>query len=45
MALKLGKLCGNGPTLWLNMQSAYDLYRAEKAMAGELAQISTMEAA
>ena len=25
MALRLGKLCGNGPALWLAMQQAYDL--------------------
>lgn len=28
-AVKLGKLCGNGATLWVNMQSAYDLWEAE----------------
>jgi antitoxin HigA-1 len=25
MALRLGKLCCNGPTLWLNLQRAVDL--------------------
>ncbi len=30
MAVRLGKLCGNGPRLWLNMQSAYDLWHAER---------------
>ena len=29
MALKLGKLCGNGPNLWLNLQRRYDLSKAE----------------
>lgn len=29
-AVKLGKLCGNGPVLWLNMQTAYDLWQAER---------------
>src|SRR5947209_10172377 len=24
MALRLGKLCGNGPDLWLNLQKRYD---------------------
>jgi proteic killer suppression protein len=24
-AIKLGKLCGNGSRLWMNMQAAYDL--------------------
>ena len=28
MALRLGKLCGNGPDLWLNLQKRYDLQRA-----------------
>ena len=28
--MKLGKLCGNGPVLWLNMQTAYDLWQAER---------------
>ena len=27
VALKLGKLCGNGPELWLNLQTRYDLER------------------
>jgi antitoxin HigA-1 len=26
MALRLGKLFGNGPKLWLNLQQAYDLH-------------------
>jgi addiction module HigA family antidote len=25
MALRLGKLCGNGPDLWLNLQKRFDL--------------------
>jgi addiction module HigA family antidote len=29
MAVKIGKLCGNGPALWLNLQRAYDLWHAE----------------
>ena len=24
MALRLGKLCGNGPDLWINMQRGYE---------------------
>jgi len=39
MALRLGRWCGNGPGLWLRMQQAYDLWGAERAMAGELAGI------
>lgn len=33
ISVKLGKLCGNGPVLWLNMQTAYDLWTAEQAAA------------
>ena len=29
MAVRLGKLFGNGPRLWLNLQNAYDLWEAE----------------
>src|SRR6266576_1763917 len=32
MAVRLGKLCGNGPRLWLNLQTAYDLWNAERAI-------------
>jgi addiction module HigA family antidote len=32
MAVRLGKLCGNGPRLWLNLQSAYDLWHAERSV-------------
>jgi addiction module HigA family antidote len=28
MALRLGKFCGNGPDLWLNMQQRCDVWRA-----------------
>jgi addiction module HigA family antidote len=30
MAVRIGKLCGNGPRLWLNLQTAYDLWHAER---------------
>ncbi|MEO8742457.1 MAG: HigA family addiction module antitoxin [Lysobacteraceae bacterium] len=36
MALRIGKLAGNGPTLWLRMQQDYDLWHAERALAAEL---------
>jgi addiction module HigA family antidote len=44
MAARLGKYCGNGPQLWLNMQSAYDLWHAQNALAGELDAIPTRAA-
>lgn len=45
MALRVGKLCGNGPDIWLAMQRAYDLATAEAAMREELAKIPTLEEA
>jgi addiction module HigA family antidote len=32
MALRLGKLLGNGPYVWINMQKKYDLYMAEQEL-------------
>ena len=45
MALRLGKLVGNGPDLWYSMQKNYDMKIAECAMADEIAKIPTLEAA
>jgi antitoxin HigA-1 len=45
MALRLGKLCGNGAELWLRMQMAHDLWRLERTMRAELARIPTHRAA
>ncbi len=39
MAVRLGHYCGNGPELWLNMQVAFDLWHAERTMAGALRRI------
>ena len=39
MAVRLGKFCGNGPTVWLRLQVAYDLWHAEKRLRRELARI------
>lgn len=36
MAVRLGRYCGNGPDLWLNMQSAYDLWHAQQELASVL---------
>src|SRR5580692_7191411 len=44
MALRLGKLCGNGPELWLALQSRYDLDRLSKTKEGEIAAIPTLAA-
>jgi antitoxin HigA-1 len=45
MALRLGKLCGNGPELWLRMQMARDLWRLERTLHADLARIPTHRAA
>ena len=45
MALRLGKLCGNGPDLWLNLQKRYDLQRAEQALGEKINAIPTLEVA
>ena len=42
MAVRLGKLCGNGPNLWLNLQQAFDLWHAERALAKAVAKIPTL---
>ncbi len=39
MALRLGKLAGNGPGLWLRMQQAYDVWHVERRLKAELARI------
>jgi addiction module HigA family antidote len=44
MALRLGKLCGNGPELWLNLQARYDLERLSKAKRAKIAAIPTLAA-
>ncbi len=45
MALRLGKLLGNGPDLWINLQRAYDLAVAERNLAAKLKKIPTLTAA
>lgn len=45
MAVRLGKFCGNGPGIWLRMQTAHDLWQAERDMAVEVKRIPTMQAA
>lgn len=43
MAVKLGKLCGNGPHLWLRMQANYDLWQTERDI--DVTSIPTLEPA
>jgi antitoxin HigA-1 len=45
MALRIGKLTGTTPEMWLNLQQAYDLRLSEARLADELKKIPTLEAA
>jgi addiction module HigA family antidote len=45
MALRLGRFCGNGPGFWLRMQTAYDLWHAERKLRDELSKITEHDAA
>ncbi len=45
MALRLGKLLGNGPELWINLQRTHDLAVAERELAGEIKKIPRLSAA
>jgi addiction module HigA family antidote len=44
MAVRLGKLCGDGPRIWLAMQQAHDLWQAERDLADEVGHIPTLAA-
>lgn len=39
MALRIGKLAGNGAAFWLRMQQDHDLWHAERKLADELRSI------
>ncbi len=43
MAVRLGKLAGNGPRLWINMQAAYDIWHAARRI--DTSAIPTLAAA
>lgn len=42
MALRIGKLAGNGPGMWLRMQQNYDLWHVEQELKSELKKIETV---
>lgn len=44
MALRLARLLGNGPEVWLRLQQNYDLATMASAMQEELAAISALAA-
>ena len=39
MAVRLGKFCGNGPSVWLRLQQTHDLWHAERLLAEDVARI------
>jgi addiction module HigA family antidote len=45
LALRLGKFCGNGPEIWLALQTQYDLARAKIELADEIKRIPRAKAA
>ena len=45
MAHRIGNLFGNGPTLWVNMQKAIDIWDAEREHSTDYAKIQTLEIA
>jgi len=45
MALRLGKLCGNGPDLWLNLQKRHDLHHAQQELGETIKKIPTLQVA
>ncbi|MBV8091713.1 MAG: HigA family addiction module antidote protein [Acetobacteraceae bacterium] len=42
MALRLGKLCGKGPELWLALQTKYDLEQLSQTKRSEIDAIPTL---
>ena len=43
VAVRLGKLFGDGAGVWARIQSAYDTWHAERELAGELRSIPTLK--
>jgi antitoxin HigA-1 len=45
MALRIGKLCGNGGDIWIRLQTRYDMQMAEAAPGDALDAIPLLRAA
>src|ERR1039457_689695 len=43
VAVRLGKLFGDGAGVWARMQSAYDTWSAERKLSGQLRSIPTLK--
>ncbi|MGI8525639.1 MAG: HigA family addiction module antitoxin [Pseudolabrys sp.] len=44
VAVRLGKLFGDGAGVWVRMQGAYDIWRAERDLAGVIRKIPRLKA-
>jgi addiction module HigA family antidote len=44
VAVRLGKLFGDGAGVWVRMQGAYDTWRAERELADEIRKIPRLKA-
>ena len=44
-ALRIGKLVGNGPEIWLSMQQNHDLWQTQQELKEEIEKIETYRAA
>ncbi len=45
VAIRLGKLFGDGAGVWVRMQSAYDTWHAERKLAADIKKIPTLKPA
>jgi len=45
IAVRLGKLFGDGAGIWVRMQGAYDTWHAERALAQEIKKIPRLKSA
>ena len=45
MAVRLGRFCGNGAGFWLRLQTAHDLWHAERRLRDEILKIPEHPAA
>jgi antitoxin HigA-1 len=45
VAVRLGKMFGDGAGVWIRMQGAYDTWHAERQLAQEIKRIPTVRAA
>lgn len=42
MAVRLGKLCGNGPGIWIRLQGRYDTWHVARRLNKEIEKIPTL---